>query len=73
MTLTEFLEDKGHIRCRHCDNIFLTAPSGVPGGENFDTMNTVLHLVTCHPEVVEKDQLLKEEVISWLGADAVAQ
>lgn len=72
MNLSEFLEDKDYSRCKYCNNTFLTAPIGVNGGEEFDAVNVVLHLMTCHQDVVAQDKAMQEETSEWLDLDMTA-
>lgn len=70
MKLEEYLKDKeNHSHCAYCAHIFLLAPLFARGAESFDAMNTIIHMITCHPEEFTADTELVKEVKEWIDVE----
>lgn len=79
MKLAEFLENKHHEHCAHCPHTVLIAPTApvldsiLPGANNrvehFNAMNTILHMMTCHPDIYAADTEMAAEVFNCYGLE----
>lgn len=77
MNLKEFLHDKPHVHCKHCPHVTITANEHAlfnmalinNAASHFNAVNTILHLYTCHPDVVANDIELQVEVKAAYGLE----
>lgn len=77
MKVSEFLGDnESHSHCAHCPHVTLTLNEHamVPmlikhKAEHFNAINTILHLMRCHPEIFAADVELAAEVKSVYGLE----
>lgn len=57
MHIVEFLSDKAHIHCAHCNHVFLSYEN-----EDWDGLAVVLHMGSCHYDKYTEDLALVAEI-----------
>lgn len=77
MKLAEFLADKPHDHCAHCPHVHVVAQEHAlfnmalinNAAAHFNAVNTILHMMTCHPDIYAADTEMVKEVFDCYGLE----